>query len=240
MRRAAIEVDVAAVGRDADRVNREPQLREQRRRKRRGGAVRAVDHDLRSCERAGGLHDLEQMLNVVSCEMLRRNRVIRRQTLPGAARNAPRRIRNKRLHRRLELLGQLRAGAAEHLDAVVFVRIVRSRDHDAGVETIGASQIRYRGRRHDAGAHDRGALRAQASRELSPRSTLPIRGCRDRSRPACRFLAVRDCRRFRQPASERTSAAPTRATVSGSSGALPALPRIPSVPNNFMVASAKS
>src|SRR5918993_4417424 len=36
----------------------------------------------------------------------------------------------------------------------------------------------------------------------------------------------------------RTSAAPSRATVGGSSGCSPALPRTPSVPNNFDIASA--
>ena len=149
------------------------------------GAVAPFAQSITIFDPASGparLHDLEQMLDVVlPPDAPARSSPV--AAIPsGVARNSPRRIRHQRLDRRLELLGQLRAGAAEHLDAVVFVGIVRRGDHDAGVKTLGARQIRNRGRRHDAGADHRGAFRRSVRARARPRSTRPTRACRGRSR----------------------------------------------------------
>ena len=191
----------------------------------------------RSGERPGGLQDLAAGAERNAAADAPCDRV--RGGDPSALPEPPRRIGNQRLDRRLELLGQLLAGAAEHLDAVVFVGIVRRGDHDAGIEALGARQIR------DAGVGTTPALTTVAPSDSSsraparPRSTLPdsrvSRPITTRSR-----CAVRDCRRCRQPPwhapapRRRARPSPDRAAR------CPALPRMPSVPNSFMVVSAQS
>ena len=70
MRRTAVEIDVPAVRRRPDGVHVEAQLFEQTRRDRNGRTVGTVDDDLRSGQRSSGLHDLQQMLDVVRRELL--------------------------------------------------------------------------------------------------------------------------------------------------------------------------
>ena len=50
--------------------------------------------------------------------------------------DVPRRVGDDRLDLALDALGELLAAPREHLDAVVLERIVRRRDHDAGVVAV--------------------------------------------------------------------------------------------------------
>ena len=167
MSRAAIEVDVAPVRRHADRLHVEAERLEQARRDLGGRAVGAVDDDVRAGERAGVLHDQLEMLDVMRREIAPLDRC-------RALGHRPALIGHQRFDGRFELFGELRARSAEHLDAVVFVGIVRRRDHDAGVEAFGARKIGDRRRRHHAGADHGGAFAGQAARQLvfDPRAGL--------------------------------------------------------------------
>ena len=112
--------------------------------------------------------------------------------------------------------------AGEDLDAVVLERIVRRGDHDAGVEVARAREVRDGRRRHARRRSTTSRRRTSgAARELA---LDPVAGL-------ARVAPDQQARGAVRRVSTRTSAAPTRRTVAGSSGALPALPRTPSVPN---------
>ena len=98
---------------------------------------------------------------------------------PGTAQSV---ARDDRLDLALERFGELLALAREDLDAVVLERIVRRRDHDAGVERHRRRDVRDRRRRDHAGARHRRALRSRAARQLLARSTRRTRAYRGRRR----------------------------------------------------------
>ena len=54
---------------------------------------------------------------------------------------AEQRLINQRLDRQLDFVGQLLAGSAEELDAVVMIGIVRGGNHHTGLQTQGAGQV---------------------------------------------------------------------------------------------------
>jgi hypothetical protein len=62
----------------------------------------------------------------------------------------------------LGLVGELEAVAAEELDPVVLVGVVRRREHDAEVEPVAADQQRRAGRRQDAAEQRLAARRGDA------------------------------------------------------------------------------
>ena len=124
-----------------------------------------------------------------------------------ARRHLPAPVGDDRFHVALQRLGELLAAAGKHLDAVVFERIVRGADHDARVETHRARHVGCRRRRDHARAGDRGPLRMHAAPKLA-------------FDPVARFTRVAPDdeaqRASTRPsnAMARTSAAPSRATVS--------------------------
>ena len=103
----------------------------------------------------------------------------------------PRRVGDDRFDLALDPLGELLAAAGEHLDAVVLERIVRRRDHDAGVVAVRCASDR----RPPASARRRRSsptrLRRTRRARAPPRSTRPIRGCRGRPEAAATAVAVR-------------------------------------------------
>jgi hypothetical protein len=88
----------------------------------------------------------------------RASRLARRRDRPGA-------VGHHRLDGPLLGLGELLAGAREHLDAVVAVGIVRGRDDDAEVKTLGLGQVGDGRGRHDADAVGLGTLARQPVRQ---------------------------------------------------------------------------
>ena len=161
MRRAAIEIDVAAVGRRAQQVDVEAQLLEQPRRHRRRRAVRGVDGDpeaaepLRLRQRQAGVRDV----GVDDVSAFDRN-------VRGAA-DAPALVGDDRFDLALERFAELLAAPGEHLDAVVLERIVRGRDDQAGVVAHLAGDVGDGRRRQHPGGGDVCAFRAHAARELA-------------------------------------------------------------------------
>ena len=112
--------------------------------------------------------------------------------------------------------------AGEHLDAVVFERIVRRGDHDAGVVIGTARQVGHAGVGTTPALVTSAPLAARRARARASIQSPDSRVSRPTStRGDCRLRG-----------SARTSAAPSRRTVGGSSGYLPAVPRTPSVPNS--------
>ena len=186
MRRTALQVDVASVGPVPDHDRVEAEAAEQRRCGRRGRAVRTVDRQREAAEQGGfGKHGA-QMIEVGADEIGRGNR------RGVAALRAPRRVRDDGLDLALHSLGELLALAGKDLDAVVFVRVVGRRDHDARVEVAGAREIGDRRRRHDARARDRGALAARAVRELRLDPGARFARVAAHQQPR-RFGGVREC-----------------------------------------------
>ena len=175
MRRPALQVDVAAVGLIADHLDVEAHAAEQRRRHRRRRAVRAVDGQLESGQRLRFRNDRPKMIEVGADQIGVRD--VRRLASPARVHDASARIASTSRSTRSVNFSPL---PGEDLDAVVFERIVRGRDHDAGVVAVRARQIRDGRRRHDADARHRRALARRAVRELALRSTRPTRACRGR------------------------------------------------------------
>ena len=175
MQRAAVGVDVAAVGRDVEQGDVVApvaiQTPEELRRNGRGRAVGAIGHDLQVRERKAG-NAVDQKLDVVGLQ--------RRIVLDGwkALRVGDLHLRGVVedfvFHGQFHRIGQFEAVRAKELDAVVLPGIVRSRDHHACVETVRAREKRDRRRGHNARAFDLCACLAQAlcQRGRDPRSGL--------------------------------------------------------------------
>ena len=113
----------------------------------------------------------------------------------------------------------------KHLDAVVLERIVRSGNHDARLVAGRPREIGDGRRRHDAGARHAARLLHPLRARAPFRSRRPTRAYHGRSAAAARAIRL-------PRGKARTSAAPIRRTVGGSSGYAPAVPRIPSVPKS--------
>src|SRR3954471_2931087 len=119
MSRAAAQVDVAPVRLLADDDRLETETREKLRRHGRGRAVGTIDRKDESLESSGLRKDGSQMIEVGTGQ-------IDRAHWPGlAAARLPGGIGKDRFDGALIALGELLAFAREHLDAVVFERIVR-------------------------------------------------------------------------------------------------------------------
>ena len=148
MRRSAAEIDVAAVRFVVDDDRLDAEAREQPRRHRRRRAVRAVDGELERAERGDfGKHDAE-------VTEIRLDALHRRQWTRVADGRQPGLVRHDGFDVPLHLFGELLACAREHLDAVVFERIMGRRDDDADVVAGRSCEVGDSGRRHDAGARD--------------------------------------------------------------------------------------
>ena len=160
MGRAAAQVDVAAIGLVTHHQRFEAQIAEQPGRHRRRGAVGAIDHQLESTGHGhAGEHHL-QMTEIGRDEVGALDRHgITAGGLPAA-------VGDDLFDPALDGLRELFTASREHLDAVVFERIVRRRDDDTGVVSGFASQVGHRRRGHDANAGDRRPLARGAVGEL--------------------------------------------------------------------------
>ena len=145
--RAALVVDVVAVGLDADLDHLGAQLPQRVGRHLVAGAVGAIDDDAQAVEadvaRQRALGELDVAL-------------LRALDALGAADpvGGRQQVRGRRLHQRLDLalglVGELVAVGVEQLDAVVGVGIVGGRDHHAEVGAQRAGEHGDRRRRHRA------------------------------------------------------------------------------------------
>ena len=118
-------------------------------------------------------------------------------------------------------LAEFLAVARKHLDAVVAVRVVRRRQHDAEIEVARAGQIRDAGVGSDA-----------ATVTVAPADAAPRASSRSIHSPDSRVSRPTTIDGGCAARASRTIAAPSRATVGGSSGQTPATPRTPSVPKS--------
>ena len=123
---------------------------------------------------------------------------VRRRARGSPALARPRRVGDDRFDLALDALGELLALAGEHLDAVVLERIVRRRDHHAGVVAV----RRASGTRPPASARRRRSspsrLRPTRRARARLRSSRPTRACRGR-RADARRLGRRAAARGRAP-----------------------------------------
>ncbi len=147
-RRAAAIVDVAAIGRAADGDDVGAEVGQQPRPDLVAGAVGAVDHDLHAGQVQAARHAGRAERLVVLAQCIGAARAT--QAIGFLREHAAFHLRLDAL---LEFVGKLGAAGVEELDAVVFVGIVRSADHDAE----GARQRASSGRRCPAWAADRSA-----------------------------------------------------------------------------------
>ena len=219
MRRPAREVDVAAVRRVAERDDLEAQS------PRTARAAVVVVAPLAMSTRDPRAGERARPTAAAAARARGTRRRSRRVDVARPARRPtrPARVGHDGLDRALVGLAELLAAAREHLDAVVAVRIVRGRQHDAEIEVERAGQIRHRRASGTTPALVTvGALGARRRARARARSTRRTRACRGR----------RSIRSGRSAVRARTIAAPSRATVGGSSGHTPATPRTPSVPNS--------
>ena len=143
--RAALEVDVVAVGLDADLDHLGAQLPQRVGRHLVAGAVGAVDDDAQIVEAdvAG-----ERALGELDVALLRALDALGAADAVGGRQQ----LGGRRLHQRLDLalglVGELVAVGIEQLDAVVGVGVVRGRDHHAEVGAQRAGEHGDRRRRH--------------------------------------------------------------------------------------------
>ena len=160
MRRAAVKVDVAAVGPVPDRNRLEAEAVEQLGGDSRRRPVGAVDGNREPVD-GGRLGEHEAQMTEIGID-----KVGARDVARGTRTRGPGGVGHDGLDLALDHFGEFFASAREHLDAVVLVRVVRGGDDHARVVRPGSRQECDRRRRHDPGAGDRRALAAGAVREL--------------------------------------------------------------------------
>ena len=159
MRRAAIEVDVPAVGIVPEQVHVEPKLGEQ------PGATVVVaplavsTTILNRPRRCGSGNARRACARYASATSSFATRL-------GRCRHRPSVRRDDRFHFALQRLGELLTVPREHLDAVVLKRIVGSGNDDARVEGHLARHVGDRRRRHDTGTRDGRTDRPRTASEL--------------------------------------------------------------------------
>ena len=151
-----------------------------------GSTLGAVDDDLQRAERR--LHDAEQVPHV-RLDHAGRTVIVRTQPADiGAGRAVLRRRDDERLDLILDLVGELEASAAEHLDPVVGHRIVAGGKHDPEVGAARRHGMRHRRGRHhtqldDVSAGAREARRNGSLEQLAGRARVAAdhdRGARHR------------------------------------------------------------
>ena len=166
VRRSTVEIDVASVRLVADEERQKAQAAEQFRPHCRRRAVRAIDGQLEPQERRRfGKHGA----NDPDTRRTRSASATAGASPPfGSMTNRRRWPRPRARTRSVNF-----TAPGEDLDAVVFERVVRGRDHDTGV--VGQpGEIRHGGRWHDAGARHGRSFDGRAIRQLRfyPRARL--------------------------------------------------------------------
>ena len=143
MRRTARQVDVATV-RTVSRARR------RRSPGARTGAARSSSSRRSPCRRPGALRRADPADGISLCDVIQIGVGERRVRAHAAARRhrpSTRWSATRRFDARLFGLAEFLAAAGEHLDAVVAVRVVRGREHDAEVDVERAGEIGDRRRR---------------------------------------------------------------------------------------------
>ena len=164
MERAAVQVDVAAVGGDVEEGNTAATIEavEELRGDGGGGSVGAVGDDAEAGERKAG-DGVDEELDVV---VLIGDVVFDGGQGGGFGRGDLRGVEQDiALHGELERVGELESVGAEELDAVVLPGIVGGGDDDAGVEAVFAGEEGDGGCGDDAGGLDLGTGLAEAGGE---------------------------------------------------------------------------
>jgi hypothetical protein len=151
--RAAARVDVAAVGLGRDHVDRGAEAAEDGRGDLERRAVGAVEHDPPAAQVQAAEPLLQRRLVAVE-------RAVEAAHAPGAGGLG--RLLEHLLDLELGGVGQLEAVAAEELDAVVAVRVVRRGQHDREREAVAAHEQRRSGRRQHAAEQRHAAGRGDA------------------------------------------------------------------------------
>ena len=161
MGRAALGVDVEAVGRHRHRDHLGAQLPQHRRRDLVGGAIGAIDDDLEARQVETTTHRRLHRLDVAAIGVVEPLGAADR---PRAGEPDLRRRRDQRLDLGLDRIGELEAVRTEQLDAVVLEGIVRGRDHHADIGAHRPRQEADRRRRHRAQQQHVDADRQEARR----------------------------------------------------------------------------
>ncbi len=162
MRRAAVAVDVETVRRHADPNHLRAEFRQHGRRNPVGGTIGAIDDDFEVAEiEAAGCRCLDG-LDVSALHVVQPLGAPDRR---GVRERHVRRRHHERLDPALDGIRQLESVRAEQLDAVVLVRIVRSRDHHADIGTHRSRQEAHGGRRDRPQEKDIDAHRQEAGRQ---------------------------------------------------------------------------
>jgi hypothetical protein len=127
MQRAALLIDVAAIGAIVADHEARAEVAEDAGGQAGAGAVRAVDQHAQAAQAEPGEGSFLQPTAILEA------RVFEAPSHPGVAGGQRLIARHGGFDLGLDRIGQLAAIAAEELDAVVRSRVVRRRDHDAGV-----------------------------------------------------------------------------------------------------------
>src|SRR5712692_9885804 len=116
MQRAALQIDVPAVGATVDTLDARAQPLKQLRRKEGSRAVGAVRHDSQTAQSIR--QRSRQMVQISPVECTVHYQFGARRTAPVAQKR-----KNLRLQRLLLLIGQFVAGMSDQLDSVVLIRV---------------------------------------------------------------------------------------------------------------------
>ena len=149
--RAAVAVDVGAVGVAADPDDVGAQLTQRGGRDLVGGAVRAIDDDLEAVEAQAAWEGRLGRFDVAAGGV---GQARGAAEILGGGESVGDAVSHQGLDLGLLLVGQLEAAGTEELDAVVFEGIVRGGDHDAEVGAQAARQHRDGGGGHRAHLRD--------------------------------------------------------------------------------------
>ena len=131
-----------------------------------GGAIRHVDRNARACERPRRRPETPQVIEIRLHELARRHRDV------IASGRMPARVGHHRFDRALARFAELFAAARKHLDAVVGIRVVGRRQHDAEIVVQRPREKRDARRRQHACVGHGGAFSRGPARELA-RDPLP-------------------------------------------------------------------
>ena len=185
MRRTTLRVDIAAVRRRVQFDDGDTEPLQHAGRDPAGRPVCAIDGNRRARD-ANVPHDTDQVIDVGIEQVPAFER--RLVGVGRVARGAD--SRDPRLQAALEPGRRLRPRGLQDLDSVVRIRVVRSRDGDARIETATSRDDGHTRRRRDADADQRTAARPHSGREtlLDPRARVPSIAPAHDTRRSAQFL----------------------------------------------------
>ena len=198
VRGAAAVVDVAAVGLGREHLDVGAEPAEQRGRDLVGGAVGAVEQQ----PHAGQVERAEARLERRLVAVQRRVEAAHAARARGLGRGV-----EQPLDLQLGRVGELVAVAAEELDPVVLVRVVRGRQHDRQGEAVAAHQQRRAGRRQDPAEHRLAARRRDPRRHRGLEHLAGLARVADHQHARRAVVAARADARARWPRARATARA---------------------------------